>query len=107
MQTGCIRFDTTLGGIGGPTAGIVGGVHARGASEYRPRTGRKGLVSTEDFITMCDGMGIETGIDVDKVLNLGRWLERILERKLWSFSLSSGKVPKGSEIVKGREKEIA
>jgi hydroxymethylglutaryl-CoA lyase len=56
---------------------------------------------------MCDGMGIETGIDVDKVLNLGRWLERILERKLWSFSLSSGKVPKGSEIVKGREKEIA
>lgn len=107
MQAGCIRFDTTLGGIGGPTAAIVGGVHARGAVEYRPRIGRKGLVSTEDFIVMCDAMGIETGINVDKIVNLGRWMERILERKLWSFCLGPGKVPKGSEIIKGREQEIA
>lgn len=107
MQAGCIRFDTTLGGIGGPPAAIVGGIHARGAVEYRPQTYKKGLVSTEDFVVMCHAMGIETGIDVDKVLNLGRWMERILGRKLWSFCLGPGKVPKGSEIIKGREKEVA
>jgi hydroxymethylglutaryl-CoA lyase len=107
LQAGCIRFDTTLGGIGGPPAGIVGGIHARGAVEYRLQTGRKGLVSTEDFITMCDAMGVETGINVDKVIVLGKWMERILGRELWSFCLSSGKVPKGSEIAKGRQQEIA
>ena len=107
MQAGCTRLDTCLGGIGGPTAAIVGGVHTRGAMEYRPRAGKTGLVSTEDFIVMCDAMGIETGIDVDKVLQLGKWMERLLERKLWSFSLRQGRVPKGSEIIKGREKEMA
>jgi hydroxymethylglutaryl-CoA lyase len=107
MQAGCSRFDTCLGGIGGPTAAIVGGVHARGAMEYRPRAGKTGLVSTEDFVVMCDAMGIDTGINVDKVLKLGKWMERILERKLWSFSLGQGRVPKGAEIIKGREKEMA
>lgn len=107
MQAGCIRFDTTLGGIGGPPAAIVGGIHARGAVEYRPQTYKKGIISAEDFVVMCDAMGIETGIDVDKILNLGRWMEKILGRKLWSFCLGPGKVPKGSEIIKGRENELA
>lgn len=107
MQAGCIRFDTCLGGLGGPTAAIVGGVPARGAAEYVPRRFRTGLVSTEDFVTMCDAMGVETGIDLNKVYQLGGWMERILERNLWSFSLRHGRVPRGSEIIKGREKEMA
>jgi hydroxymethylglutaryl-CoA lyase len=107
MQAGCARFDTCLGGIGGPTAAIVGGVHAKGMDEYVSRPFRTGLVSTEDFVTMCDAMGVKTGIDVDKVHKLGKWMERILERKLWSFSLGLGRVPKESEIIKGREKEMA
>lgn len=107
MQAGCIRFDTTLGGIGGPPAAIVGGIHARGALEYRPQTYKKGIVSAEDFIVLCDAMGIETGIDIEKLLILGRWMEKILGRKLWSFCLSPGRVPRGAEIIKGREKELA
>jgi hydroxymethylglutaryl-CoA lyase len=82
MQAECIRFDTTLVGIGGPPTAIVEGVHARGAVEYIPQTYKKGLVSSEDFVVMCDAMGIETGINVDKVLNLGRWMERVLEKEV-------------------------
>jgi hydroxymethylglutaryl-CoA lyase len=108
MEAGCTRFDTSLGGIGGPTAVIVGGVYARGISkEYVARPFRTGLVSTEDLVSMCDAMGIETGIDVEKVNQLGKWMERILERRLYSFCIRHGKIPKGSQIVKGREKEMA
>ena len=107
MHAGCTRFDTCLGGIGGPTASIVEGVPIRGTAEYVSRPFRTGLVSTEDFLMMCDAMGVETGIDVNKVHQLGKWMERILQRKLWSLSLGLGRVPKGSEIIKGREKEMA
>ena len=61
---------------------------------------RPGLVSTEDFVVMCDGMGIDCGVDVDKVLSLGRMVERIVGRQLWSFCLGTadrpgpGRVPK-------------
>ena len=106
MQAGCTRFDTSLGGTGGPTATIVGGIHPKGAVEYVHRPYKTGLVCTEDFVTMCDAMGIETGIDLDKVFRLGKWIERILERKLWSFCINHSRVPKGSQIIKGLEKEI-
>ena len=66
----------------------------KGATEYKSRSGKTGLVSTEDFVVVCDAMGIETGVEVDKVLNIGRWLERIIGHRLWSFSLPYGRVTK-------------
>jgi hydroxymethylglutaryl-CoA lyase len=96
-----------MGGMGGPTAAIVGGVPAKGVTEYVARSYRAGLVATEDFVTLCEAMGVETGIDVDKAHQIGKWMERILERKLWSFSLPHGRIPRGSEIIKGREKQMS
>jgi hydroxymethylglutaryl-CoA lyase len=55
---------------------------------------------------MLNGMGIETDIDIDKVLELGRIVERVVGRQLWSFCLGtgerpgSGKVPKVQEVLK-------
>ncbi|MGA2670228.1 MAG: hydroxymethylglutaryl-CoA lyase [Dehalococcoidia bacterium] len=95
MQAGCGRFDACLGGVGGPPATIVDGVPSTAAAEYHAYyPDRTGLVSTEDLVVMCDAMGIETGIDTDKVLVLGKWVEAILKRKLWSFCARYGKVPK-------------
>jgi hydroxymethylglutaryl-CoA lyase len=53
-----------------------------------------GLVSTEDLVVMLDEMGIETGIDVDKLLEVGRVLEKIIGRRLRSECVHSGRIPK-------------
>jgi len=37
--------------------------------------GLVGLVSTEDMVVMMDEMGIDTGVDVDKLLDIGRMTE--------------------------------
>jgi len=95
IQAGIRRFETSLGGIGGQPANIVDGVPVRGTGEYYVSAGRTGLVCTEDFLVMLEAMGIETGLDVDKVLKLGRLLERILERKLNSLCLEAGRLHNG------------
>ena len=35
-----------------------------------------GMVSTEDMVVMMDEMGIDTGVDVDRLLGVGRTLEK-------------------------------
>ena len=43
---------------------------------------------------MMDEMGIDTGIDIDKILVLGSLLERTVGRRLRSNSVMNGRVPK-------------
>ena len=40
-------------------------------------------------------MGIDTGVDVDRVLNIGRMLEKIIGRRLRSECVHTGRIPKG------------
>lgn len=95
MQAGIVNFDTTLGGIGGQPANFIDGVPVAGTGKYYySDPSRTGLVSTEDLAVMLDGMGIETGIDIDKLLNLGAMVERIVGRQLRSESVTSGRLPK-------------
>jgi len=39
-------------------------------------------------------MGIDTGLDVDKVLEIGQMVERIVGRRLRSESIRNGRIPK-------------
>jgi len=54
-----------------------------------------GLVSTEDMVVMLDEMGIETGIDVDRLLEIGEMNEKIVGRRLRSETIKNGRIPKG------------
>jgi len=76
LQLGIRRLDACLGGIGGCP-------HAPGAS---------GNVSTEDLTYMLASMGIETGLDFDKLIalrgKLAGWLEgETLHGSLWRAGL--------------------
>jgi hydroxymethylglutaryl-CoA lyase len=53
-----------------------------------------GLVSAEDMVVMMDEMGIEAGIDVDKVLKIGTTMKKVVGRRLRSESVYSGRIPK-------------
>lgn len=88
MIAGIVNFDCTIGGIGGQVANFLDGIPVKGTGEYYFESRRTGLVSTEDFVTMVNEMGIETGIDHKKLYKLGMDLEKMLGRQLHSFTSS-------------------
>ena len=95
MQAGVIRFESSFGGIGGQPANLVDDCPVPGTGEYYyvdPM--QTGLVATEDLVVMLDEMGIEHGLDVDKVLQTGRMVERIFGQRLRSQCVRSGRIPK-------------
>ncbi len=73
LQAGATRFETTISAQGGQPANAVDGNYIGGTGGYYHESHLlSGLVSTEDFVVMCESMGIETGIDIPKLLDLGR-----------------------------------
>ena len=66
MGDGITIFDASVGGIGGsPFAKMAGG-----------------NLATEDLVWMCNGMKIETGVDIDKLVKTSHWLGEHLGREL-------------------------
>jgi hydroxymethylglutaryl-CoA lyase len=65
LQMGIWQFDTSSAGLGGCP-------FAKGAT---------GNVATEDVVYMLHGMGIETGIDLDKLIDAGKFISDFLGRK--------------------------
>lgn len=57
--------------IDSSTAGLGGCPYAKGAS---------GNVATEDVLYLLQGLGIETGVDLQGVINTGHWITRQLGR---------------------------
>ncbi len=65
LEMGVWRYDTSVAGLGGCP-------YAKGAT---------GNVATEDVVFMLHGMGIETGIDLDKLVDAGQYISDFLGRK--------------------------
>jgi hydroxymethylglutaryl-CoA lyase len=65
LQMGIWHFDTSVAGLGGCP-------YAKGAT---------GNVATEDVIFMLHGMGISTGVDLDKLVDAGKFISDHLGRK--------------------------
>ena len=74
LQLGVDYFDSSIGGMGGsPFA-----------------SGSTGNVATEDLVHMLMDMGIETGVDLDKLLEAGRAAQSFIEGELPSKVLKAG-----------------
>jgi len=96
LQAGITHHESTLGGIGGQPANFVDGSPVSGTGKYYYADPNiVGLTSTEDMVVMMDEMGIETGIDVNRLLEIGRMTEKIVGRRLRSESIHTGRIPKG------------
>ncbi len=65
LEMGIWQYDTSSAGLGGCP-------YAKGAT---------GNVATEDVVYMLQGMGIETGIDLDKLIDAGKYISDFLQRK--------------------------
>lgn len=64
LEMGVWQFDTSVAGLGGCP-------YAKGAT---------GNVATEDVVYMLHGMGIETGIDLDQLIDAGVFISQALGR---------------------------
>lgn len=95
LEAGMTNFESTMGGIGGQPANFVSGVPVAGTGAYYYKDPNLvGLVQTEDMVVMMDEMGIDVGVDVDKVLEIGNMVERIVGRRLRSEAIKNGRIPK-------------
>jgi hydroxymethylglutaryl-CoA lyase len=68
LEAGVTEFDTSIGGLGG--------------SPFAP--GANGNLSTEDFVAELTDLGIETGVDPDRLTEAARLAESLLGHPLRS-----------------------
>lgn len=66
LQLGVTTFDASIGGLGG--------------CPYAP--GAAGNLATEDLVFMLHGMGVDTGIDLPKLVEAGELAQELIGRKL-------------------------
>lgn len=97
LQAGIRIFEGTLGGLGGQPANFLDRTPVAGTGAYYYRDPNVvGLQCIEDMVVMMDEMGIETGIDVDRLLDLGTMMEKTIGRRLRSESILNRRIPKHS-----------
>jgi isopropylmalate/homocitrate/citramalate synthase len=77
LEAGAHVLDASVGGLGG--------------CPFSPRA--TGNVATEDLVYLLDGEGIETGIDLDALVGVSRWLEEVLGRTLEGYVYRAGDWP--------------
>lgn len=92
MDYGINRFDSSVGGLGG--------------CPYAP--GAAGNVATNDLLYLLHGLGINTGIDENKLQEASLFIQEKLNKQLPSRSLSyiASQTKKRNEIVQADEREV-
>lgn len=76
LEAGCNSFESSFGELGGCPV---------------PK-GSTGNIATEDLVSMFHEMGVETGLDLDSVIEAAREAQGVLGRKLTSHSIVAGPV---------------
>jgi isopropylmalate/homocitrate/citramalate synthase len=77
LEGGARVLDASVGGLGG--------------CPFSPRA--TGNVATEDLVYLLEGEGVETGIDLDKLVGVSQWLEEMLGRTLEGYVYRAGSWP--------------
>jgi isopropylmalate/homocitrate/citramalate synthase len=77
LEAGAHVLDASVGGLGG--------------CPFSPRA--TGNVATEDLVYLLEGEGVETGIDLDALVGVSRWLEEVLGRTLEGYVYRAGSWP--------------
>ncbi len=77
LEAGVVSLDASLGGIGG--------------CPFAPRA--TGNIATEDLVFMLARSGVETGVDLDALIDAAAWLEGELGRAVPSLLTKAGVFP--------------
>jgi isopropylmalate/homocitrate/citramalate synthase len=78
LEAGATLFDASVGGLGG--------------CPFAPKA--TGNIATEDLVYLFEGEGVETGIDLDALIDVSEWLEGLLGRRLEGYVYRAGPWPR-------------
>jgi hydroxymethylglutaryl-CoA lyase len=87
LQAGITHFDSSLGGLGG--------------CPYAP--GATGNITTEDMVNMLHDMGIETGVDLNKLIECAKLAQDFVERELPGQVMKAGPRTRLTPFVKSQD----
>jgi hydroxymethylglutaryl-CoA lyase len=76
LEAGCTSFESSFGELGGCPV----------------PAGSTGNIATEDLVSMFHEMGVDTGLDLEKVIVAAREAQSVLGRELTSHSIVAGPV---------------
>lgn len=76
LKLGVRQFDSTVGGLGG--------------CPFAAHKGAAGNICTEELVLLCEEMGIDTGVDLDKLIEVGQMAEAIVGHVLPSELIHAG-----------------
>jgi hydroxymethylglutaryl-CoA lyase len=76
LLAGCASFESSFGELGGCPV----------------PAGSTGNIATEDLVSMFHEMGVETGLELEKVIDAAQAAQAVLGRKLTSHSIVAGPV---------------
>jgi hydroxymethylglutaryl-CoA lyase/(R)-citramalyl-CoA lyase len=77
LHAGATVLDASVGGLGG--------------CPFAPRA--TGNIATEDLVYLLHGDGVETGVDLDALVQVSEWLEGVLARQLEGQVYRAGPFP--------------
>ena len=83
VQAGVRLLDSSVGGIGG--------------CPFAPRA--TGNIATEDLCFLLRNMGYETGVDVDAVIEVARWVETSFDAPLPGQVMKAGLFPESAKLL--------
>ncbi|MDT2004024.1 hydroxymethylglutaryl-CoA lyase [Rhodococcus opacus] len=82
LEAGCDSFESSFGELGGCPVPV----------------GSTGNIATEDLVSMFHEMGVETGLDLPRVIDAAREAQTVLGRKLTSHSIVAGPIEWASSL---------
>ena len=77
LEEGVVSLDASVGGAGG--------------CPFAPKA--TGNIATEDLVYLLRGLGVETGIDLDALIEASRWLGTLLGKELPGMVARAGDFP--------------
>lgn len=83
VEAGAVTLDASAGGIGG--------------CPFAPAA--TGNIPTEDLVYLLERSGISTGVDLDRLMATGEWLQQTLGRAVPGMLLKAGNFPSASRVV--------
>jgi hydroxymethylglutaryl-CoA lyase len=86
VMAGVVALDASAGGIGG--------------CPFAPAA--TGNIPTEDLVYMLERSGIRTGVDLEALIDTGKWLQATLGRPVPSMLVKAGSFPRAPAISVGQ-----
>ena len=83
-EAGVSKFDSSLAGVGGCTV-------------FKKASGN---IATEDLLYMFNGMGVETGINIEKTITAGEYVEKLVHYKgIDSYIQKLEKIKRANSVI--------